>query len=183
MTSRLHDDRRRWFAVSTEVRSGPEPSAPVKQRHRLAGRQWVASAPRRSRRLHLTVGHCGLVARMRVSGELTEIGRRHLAALLEMMVTAGCERVVVHLAGVDMVDSGLLQVLRAARTRLEGRLTVTADRAEARSRLTLPVAASWDLNQTETKIRRYESCLSFGSAWPATDEPGSEVNCDATVRV
>lgn len=74
---------------------------------------------------------------MRVSGELTVTGHRYLAALLDVIVAADCEEVVVHLAGVDMVDTRLLDVLRAARTRLQGRLTVIADRPEAGFRLRL----------------------------------------------
>lgn len=82
------------------------------------------------RGLRITTHHRGRVARMQVGGELTEIGHQHVAALLHTMIAAGCARIVVHLAGADMVSSGLLQVLRAARTRLGGRLTVIADRAE-----------------------------------------------------
>lgn len=95
------------------------------------------SARRRPGDLHVTVRRGGPVATMWVSGELTEIGHQHLAALLDLMVTSGCTQAVIHLAGVDMVDSGLLRVLRIVRTRLRGRLTVTAERAEARCRLML----------------------------------------------
>lgn len=87
--------------------------------------------------LHITTRRDGPVSRVRVSGHLTDSGRAYLAALLDLMTAAGCAQIVVHLGGVGVVDAGLLQLLRAARTRLAGRLTVTADRAEARLPLTL----------------------------------------------
>lgn len=99
--------------------------------------QAVTNGHRRSGRLHIATHRSGPAARVRVSGELAETGHRHLAALLDMMVMAGCERITIHLAGVDVVDSSLLQLLRAARTRLGGGLTVVAERAEARFRLGL----------------------------------------------
>jgi anti-anti-sigma regulatory factor len=87
--------------------------------------------------MRIAVQRQGPVATVRVSGGLTEIGTGHLAALLDAMATTGCEYAIVHLADVTMVDSGLLRVLRAARTRLQGRLTVTAERTEARFPLAL----------------------------------------------
>lgn len=101
------------------------------------GRPTVPNARRRPGGMHITMQHHGPVTTVRVSGGLTEVGTGHLAALLNAMVTAGCEQAIVSLADVNMVDSGLLRVLRAARTRLHGRLTVTADRAGARVPLAL----------------------------------------------
>jgi anti-anti-sigma factor len=98
--------------------------------------------------LCITADRVGPVAHVHVSGELTQSGNLHLAALLDTMISAGCERVVVHLAQVSMVDSTSLKVLRAARTQLEGRLTVVADRVEVWPPLTLAGVErdAWPIN-------------------------------------
>lgn len=123
MTSLRHDPRRRPQATPAAAR----PSAAVGQPPASTGRQTVPIVRRRRGGMHITTQHNGPVTTVRVGGGLTEIGTRHLAALLDAMVTTDCEHAIVHLADVNLVDSGLLRVLRAARTRLQGRLTVTAE--------------------------------------------------------
>lgn len=134
MTSLRYGPRRGQRTSLAAVRPS---AAAVGQPPGSTGRQTVPNARRRPGGMHITTQHNGPVTTVRVSGGLTEIGTRQLTALLDAMVTSGCEQTIVHLADVKLVDSGLLRVLRAARTRLQGRLTVTADRTEARFPLAL----------------------------------------------
>lgn len=69
-------------------------------------------------------------ATVRVSGALTAAGRAQLGDMLEAMIASGAPRLQVHLAMADQIDLALLQLLRAAHTRLGGALVVTADRPE-----------------------------------------------------
>ncbi|MDQ2873629.1 MAG: hypothetical protein M3Y33_01905 [Actinomycetota bacterium] len=55
-----------------------------------------------------------------MGGALTEVGRRRLAALLDSLIATDRDEIIVHLAGAGMVDAALLQMLRAARSRLAG---------------------------------------------------------------
>ncbi|OFE18369.1 hypothetical protein BA895_12100 [Humibacillus sp. DSM 29435] len=74
---------------------------------------------------------------MKVCGDLTEADTRHLATMLNAMAWSDGQRATIDLADVSSVGSELLRVLRTARTRSRGRLTVTADRPEVRFPLAL----------------------------------------------
>lgn len=61
----------------------------------------------------------------------------HLADLLDWLLSAGSTDVRVDLGALANVDAALLEVLRGARDRLDGHLTATAGRADARRTLFL----------------------------------------------
>lgn len=120
-----------------DVRSGPasaqQPMPAAGQPPGSPEHQSVRTASGRAGGMHIATGHDGTWATVRVSGVLTEAGTGRLAA----MVLPDGELATVHLADVGSVGAGLLRVLRIARTRSQGRLTVTADRPEARFPLAL----------------------------------------------
>lgn len=195
MTSLRHDPRRRPRTSPAAVQASV---AAVWQPAGSTGRQTVPNTRRRPSGMHITTQRNGPVTTVRVSGGLTEIGTRQLGALLDAMVTAGCEQTIVHLTDVKLLDSGLLRVLRAARTRLQGRLTVTADRTEARFPLAL-VGLGQGVSPAhhEDLGARRGSCLALdrrtGAVGASTSTPSlnaphascdgeSEVDRDATVR-
>lgn len=128
--------------MSSPLHDGPRGSAAVVER-RATGDDHLSAQPSRTPGespsgpwppSYITV-RSG--AATRSSRRLTEIGHPRLATLLDSLIDTDRGEIIVHLAEAALVDAALLQLLRAARARLSGGLTVTADRAETRFQLTL----------------------------------------------
>lgn len=93
------------------------------------------STPATSRRaggLPVATGAEGFLMTMKVRGDLTEADTRRLATMLIAVAWSDGERATIGLADFSSVGSELLRVLRTARTRSQGRLTVTADRPRSK---------------------------------------------------
>lgn len=93
----------------------------------------------------VTLHRQGHRARLRVTGKLDMLSRRHLDNWLDWLITTGTRHITVSLAGTEQIDDALLLVLRVARARLrakDGELLVTAGRVPASAGLHLLETAS-----------------------------------------
>lgn len=122
------------------------PSSPVNARPLLLSadqpptsidRPHTLPASKKAEPTRITIGHDRTSVTVRVGGAVTAAGTAQLATMLSAMSQAGGGRVIVQLIDVGSVCAELLQVLRTARTMLQGRLSVTANRQEARFALAL----------------------------------------------
>jgi anti-anti-sigma regulatory factor len=84
----------------------------------------------------LIMSRSGLSARLRITGQVSDITHRHLDDWLDWLIMTGAREVTVALDSTDQIDTRLLRVLLMARARLQdlaADLVVTAAGAPMRT--------------------------------------------------